>query len=63
MPVRGFNWYSLIDQINWDIELAEKKGTVNVCGLYDLDRKPRPVADAYKMLLKEFGQITIVPQW
>ncbi len=61
VPVLGFNWYSLIDQIDWDIELAEKKGTVNACGLYDLDRKPRPVAEAYKMLLKEFGQITIVP--
>ncbi len=61
VPVLGFNWYSLIDQIDWDIELAEKKGTINACGLYDLDRKPRPVADAYKMLLKEFGQITIVP--
>jgi hypothetical protein len=24
----------------------------DACGLYDLDRKPRPVADAYKMLLK-----------
>jgi beta-glucosidase/6-phospho-beta-glucosidase/beta-galactosidase len=61
VPVLGFNWYSLIDQIDWDIGLAEKKGTVNACGLYDLDRKPRPVAEAYKMLLKEFGQITIVP--
>ncbi len=61
VPVLGFNWYSLIDQIDWDIGLAEKKGTVNACGLYDLDRKPRPVADAYKMLLKEYGQITIVP--
>jgi hypothetical protein len=41
--------------------LAEKNGTVNACGLFDLDRKPRPVAEAYKMLLQEYGQITIVP--
>lgn len=61
IPVLGFNWYSLIDQIDWDIELAEKKGTVNPCGLYDLERNPRPVAQAYRDLLKEFGQITIVP--
>jgi beta-glucosidase/6-phospho-beta-glucosidase/beta-galactosidase len=61
VPVLGFTWYSLIDQIDWDIGLAEKKGKVNECGLYDLNRKPRPVADAYKMLLKEYGQITIVP--
>ena len=61
VPVLGFNWYSLIDQIDWDIALAEKRGTVNPCGLYDLDRKPRPVSEAYRMLLEEFGQITIVP--
>ena len=36
-------------------------GTVNACGLFDLDRKPRPGAEAYKMLLQEYGQITIVP--
>ena len=61
VPVLGFTWYSLIDQIDWDIALAEKRGTVNACGLYDLDRKPRPVAETYRMLLQEFGQITIVP--
>ena len=60
-PVLGFTWYSLIDQIDWDSGLAEQNNRVNECGLYDLDRKPRPVADAYKALLKEFGQITIVP--
>ncbi len=61
VPVCGFTWYSLTDQIDWDIALAEKRGKVNECGLYDLNRKSRPVADAYKMLLKEFGQITIYP--
>ena len=61
VPVLGFNWYSLIDQVDWDIELAEKKGNVNACGLYNLNRQPNPVAAAYKTLLKEFGQITIVP--
>ncbi|MGI4880145.1 MAG: hypothetical protein ACRYG4_21960 [Janthinobacterium lividum] len=57
----GFTWYSLIDQIDWDIGLAEKRGTVNPCGLFDLDRRPRPVANAYRALLAEFGQITVVP--
>ena len=61
VPVLGFTWYSLTDQIDWDIELAEKKGTVNPCGLYDLDRRPRPVAAAYRQLLEEFGRITVVP--
>jgi beta-glucosidase/6-phospho-beta-glucosidase/beta-galactosidase len=61
IPVLGFTWYSLTDQIDWDLELAEKRGHVNACGLFDLERKPRPVAAAYQALLKEFGQITIVP--
>ena len=61
VPVLGFTWYSLIDQVDWDVELAEKLGHVNACGLYDMDRKPRPVAAAYRALLEAFGQITIVP--
>ena len=61
VPVLGFTWYSLTDQIDWDIALAENRGTVNACGLFDLDRKPRPVAAAYRQLLEAFGQITIVP--
>ena len=61
VPVLGFTWYSLIDQIDWDVALAVKNGTVNACGLYDLNREPRPVAAAYRQLLEEFGRITIVP--
>ena len=61
VPVIGFTWYSLIDQIDWDSQLAEENNNVNACGLFDLDRKPRPVAEAYKTILKEFGQITVVP--
>ena len=61
VPVLGFTWYSLIDQIDWDTALGEKNNRVNACGLFNLKRKPRPVADAYRQLLAEFGQITIVP--
>ena len=61
IPVLGFTWYSLIDQIDWDIVLREKRGVANSCGLYDLDRRPRPVAAEYRSLLQEFGQITILP--
>ncbi len=58
VPVLGFTWYSLIDQVDWDIQLAEKRGTVNACGLFDMDRRPRPVARAYRDLLDEFAGIT-----
>jgi len=61
VPVLGFTWYSLIDQIDWDIGLAEERGHVNECGLFDLQRRPRQVAAAYRDLLDAFGQITIVP--
>ncbi len=61
VPVLGFTWYSLIDQVDWNIGLERKEGTVNGCGLFNLDRKPNPVAKEYRMLLEEFGQITIVP--
>jgi beta-glucosidase/6-phospho-beta-glucosidase/beta-galactosidase len=58
IPVLGFTWYGLTDLLDWDTQLAEKNGRVNRCGLYDLERKPRPVAAAYKALLKEFTSIT-----
>ncbi len=61
VPVLGFTWYSLIDQVDWDTALTEQNGRVNECGLFDMNRKPRPVAHAYRQLLEEFGQITIVP--
>ena len=61
VPVLGFTWYSLIDQVDWNIGLARQEGTVNACGLYDLNRQPRPVAAAYRQLLQEFGQMNIVP--
>jgi beta-glucosidase len=58
VPVLGFTWYSLVDQVDWDIQLAEKRGLINPCGLFDMERKPRPVADAYRALIREFGSIT-----
>jgi len=61
VPVLGFTWYSLIDQVDWDVGLSVKNGTVNACGLYDFARNPRPVAAAYRALLAEFGQITVMP--
>jgi beta-glucosidase/6-phospho-beta-glucosidase/beta-galactosidase len=58
IPVLGFTWYSLTDQVDWDTQLAEKHGRVNACGLYDMERRPRAVAAEYQKLIKEFGRIT-----
>ena len=48
VPMVGFTWYSLTDQVDWDTALREENGHVNPLGLYDLDRKIRPVGRAYK---------------
>lgn len=62
IPVLGFAWYSLIDQIDWNTGMVQKNGTVMPCGLYDIDRHQRPVGAAYKQLLDEFGQIALIPK-
>jgi len=54
IPVVGFTWYSLLDQVDWDVSLREVHNKDNPVGLYDLDRKPRPVRDAYRQLIAEW---------
>jgi beta-glucosidase/6-phospho-beta-glucosidase/beta-galactosidase len=56
IPVLGFTWYSLIDQMDWDIGLRDERDMVNPIGLYDLDRRPRPVAAAYREIIREFTE-------
>jgi hypothetical protein len=48
----GFCWYSLTDQVDWDIALREVRGRVNPLGLVDLDRRPRPVAARFAELAR-----------
>lgn len=52
IPIVGFTWYSLTDQVDWDTALREPNGRVNPLGLYDLDRKPRRVGLAYRRLIE-----------
>ncbi|KAB0265011.1 glycosyl hydrolase family protein [Microvirga brassicacearum] len=54
VPVVGFTWYSLTDQVDWDIALREALGNVNPVGLFDLNRDPRTVGLAYKHLVRLF---------
>ena len=55
VPVLGFTWYSLVDQVDWNIGLSRPLGNVNPVGLYDLNRDPRPVAESYRRLVAMFG--------
>ncbi len=61
VPVVGFTWYSLLDQVDWDSGLAQERGVVNALGLFDLQRRPRPVAAAYQELLHEFANEPLIP--
>jgi beta-glucosidase/6-phospho-beta-glucosidase/beta-galactosidase len=51
-PIVGFTWFSLIDQVDWDSALRNNSGNVNPLGLYSIDRKIRPVGEAYKKLIE-----------
>ena len=44
VPIIGFTWYSLQDQVDWDTGLRENNGRVNALGLCDLDGKSDPWA-------------------
>jgi beta-glucosidase/6-phospho-beta-glucosidase/beta-galactosidase len=57
MPIVGFTWYSLTDQVDWDSALRENNNRVNPLGLYDLDRKIRPVGEAYKELITNWREV------
>ena len=51
VPLVGFTWYSLTDQIDWSVAMAESLGIVFPVGLFDLNREPRTVGLAYKNLI------------
>ncbi len=57
IPILGFTWYSLTDQVDWDTALREDNGTVNPLGLFDLDRNPRAVGRAYKQLIGDWRDV------
>ena len=58
VPIIGFTWYSLIDQVDWDSLLTDNAGHVNHYGLFDLDRRIKPVGEAYRELIKTWsGQV------
>jgi len=57
MPVVGFTWYSLTDQVDWDTALREMNGNVNPLGLFDLDRNIRAVGTAYRDLVQSWMEV------
>ncbi len=57
IPVVGFTWYSITDQVDWDTALREDNGRVHPVGLYDLDRNPRAVGRAYRQLIEDWSSV------
>jgi len=57
VPVVGFTWYSLIDQVDWDSALRNDAGNINSLGMYDLDRKIRPLGTEYINLIKQWKEV------
>jgi hypothetical protein len=57
VPIVGFTWYSLTDQVDWDTALREDNGNVNPLGLYDLDRKIRRVGIAFRQLIHDWSGV------
>ena len=55
VPVLGFTWYSLTDQIDWQYSLRVEHNHVHPVGLYDLQRQIRPVGTAYRDLIASQG--------
>jgi beta-glucosidase/6-phospho-beta-glucosidase/beta-galactosidase len=57
VPVVGFTWYSITDQVDWDSALRTNAGNVNPLGLFDLDRNIRAVGKAYKTLIADWRNV------
>ena len=57
VPLVGFTWFSITDQMDWDSALREDAGRVNPLGLYDLNRNIRPVGEAYKKMIQQWREI------
>jgi beta-glucosidase/6-phospho-beta-glucosidase/beta-galactosidase len=52
VPLVGFTWYSLTDQIDWGIAMSRALGVVHPVGLFDLNREARAVGLSYKHLIE-----------
>lgn len=55
VPLIGFTWYSLQDQVDWDTALRENNGKVNPFGLCDLNRNVRAVGREYQRMIREWS--------
>jgi hypothetical protein len=55
IPMLGFTWFSLTDQMDWDTALREDAHRVHAVGLFDLDRQIRPAGVEYGQLIEQWA--------
>ena len=60
VPVIGFTWYSLTDQIDWDIQIVEIRGHVTANGLCTLDRKLRDVGKLFRTIARDNADAQLI---
>ncbi|HWJ22289.1 MAG TPA: family 1 glycosylhydrolase [Gemmatimonadaceae bacterium] len=61
VPMRGFTWYSLTDQIDWQHALRVENNDLHPVGLYDLSRQMRPVGKEYRELIARWSKVLATP--
>jgi beta-glucosidase/6-phospho-beta-glucosidase/beta-galactosidase len=61
IPVHGFTWYSLTDQIDWQHALRVERNDLHSVGLFDLSRRIRPVGIAYRDLVARYSAVLNSP--
>jgi beta-glucosidase/6-phospho-beta-glucosidase/beta-galactosidase len=54
IPVMGFTWYSLTDQIDWQHALRVERNDLHAVGMFDLQRKIRPVGARYREIIAQW---------
>ena len=60
VPVIGYTWFSLTDQIDWDIQIVEVRGKENPNGLCRLDRTLRDVGKLFKTIAHENAEAGLI---
>lgn len=63
VPVIGYTWFSLQNQVDWDIELREVRGHEVGNGLFRLNRTPNPVARAFRELTERYSGLPLLPDF
>ncbi len=63
VPIVGFTWYSITDQVDWASALTVNEGKVDPLGLFDLDRRIRPVGRAFKKLIEQWREVLPTQSW